>query len=116
MLILKRRIGQSFLIDGRILVKLMAVARGSAVIGIQAPVAVPVLREEVVDKEGNGVTGHTIDTAAIVREAARLSVDHITAWFGQGMSWSMAKSMQQEIEYNMLRALDGPAKEEKATP
>jgi carbon storage regulator CsrA len=48
MLILKRRIGQSFLIDGRILVKVLSTARGSAVIGIQAPVAVPVLREEVV--------------------------------------------------------------------
>jgi len=50
MLVLKRRIGQSFLIDGRILVKLLATARGSAVIGIQAPVAVPVLREEIADK------------------------------------------------------------------
>ena len=50
MLILKRRIGQSFLIDGRILVKVLSTARGSAVIGIQAPVAVPVLREEVVDR------------------------------------------------------------------
>jgi carbon storage regulator CsrA len=47
MLILKRRIGQSFLIDGRILVKVLSTQRGSAVIGIQAPVAVPVLREEV---------------------------------------------------------------------
>jgi len=51
MLILKRRIGQSFLIDGRILVKLMSTARGSAVIGIQAPVAVPVLREEVLERQ-----------------------------------------------------------------
>ena len=50
MLILKRRIGQGFLLDGRILVKLLSTARGSAIIGIQAPVAVPVLRQEIVDK------------------------------------------------------------------
>jgi carbon storage regulator CsrA len=48
MLVLKRRIGQSILIDGRILVQLMSTERGSAVLGITAPKAVPVLREEII--------------------------------------------------------------------
>ena len=48
MLVLKRKVGQSILIDGRILVQLMSTERGSAVLGITAPKAVPVLREEII--------------------------------------------------------------------
>ena len=51
MLILKRKVGQSFLISGNILVKLLGTSRGVAIIGIDAPRAVPVLREEIVDKD-----------------------------------------------------------------
>lgn len=36
---------------------------------------------------------------------AELSVDHITAWMGQGTSSSMARSMKEEIMKNMTAAL-----------
>ena len=51
MLILKRKVGQSFLISGNITVKLLSTSRGVAIIGIDAPKAVPVLREEIVDRQ-----------------------------------------------------------------
>jgi carbon storage regulator CsrA len=46
MLILKRKIGQSLLIGGQTIVKVLGTQRGVAIIGIEAPVGVPVLREE----------------------------------------------------------------------
>lgn len=51
MLVLKRKIGQSLLIDGRILVKVLGTERGSAFIGIEAPRNVPVMREEILDPQ-----------------------------------------------------------------
>jgi len=76
MLILKRRIGQSFLIDGRILVKLMSTARGSAVIGIQAPVALPVLRKEVLDRPKDEPT---------ICPGCKQEIDPDTCWCGDLM-------------------------------
>ncbi len=39
-------------------------------------------------------------------QVAYLSVDHITAWMGVGMSHPMAKSMIEEIERNTQSAID----------
>lgn len=58
-------------------------------------------------KQGKEPAARTAaETAAAVRQAAFLSVDHITAWMGQGNSSSFAKSMREEIETNMLKALN----------
>ena len=46
MLILKRKIGQSLLIGGQTIVKVLDTQRGVAILGIDAPAMVPVLREE----------------------------------------------------------------------
>lgn len=45
------------------------------------------------------------DMAAAIRRAAELSVDHFTAWIGEGTGWSMAKSLTEEIVQNMTAAL-----------
>jgi carbon storage regulator CsrA len=50
MLILKRKIGQSLLIGGQTIVKVLGTQRGVAILGIDAPVEVPVLREEAKER------------------------------------------------------------------
>lgn len=50
MLILSRKTGESIIIDGRILVKVVRIEGGMVKVGIEAPAEVPVHRQEVFDE------------------------------------------------------------------
>jgi carbon storage regulator len=50
MLILSRKLGESLVIDGRILVKIVRVEGDVVKIGIEAPVDIPVHRQEVYEE------------------------------------------------------------------
>jgi carbon storage regulator len=50
MLILSRKAGESLVIDGRIIVKIIRVEGETVKVGIQAPLDVPVHREEVYEE------------------------------------------------------------------
>ncbi len=47
MLILSRKLNESIVIDGRIVVKVLRIEKESVKLGIQAPPEVPVHREEI---------------------------------------------------------------------
>ena len=47
MLILSRKLNESIVIDGRIIVKILRIERDTVKIGIQAPTELPVHRQEV---------------------------------------------------------------------
>ena len=47
MLILSRKLNESIIIDGRIIVKVLRIEKESVKLGIQAPPEVPVHREEI---------------------------------------------------------------------
>jgi carbon storage regulator len=49
MLILSRKLNESIVIDGRIIVKILRIERDTVKIGIQAPAELPVHRQEVYD-------------------------------------------------------------------
>lgn len=49
MLILSRKLNESIVIDGRIIVKILRIERDTVKIGIQAPPELPVHRQEVFD-------------------------------------------------------------------
>lgn len=49
MLILSRKLNESIVIDGRIIVKILRIERDTVKIGIQAPTDLPVHRQEVFD-------------------------------------------------------------------
>ncbi len=49
MLILSRKINESIIIDGRIVVKVLRIEKDTVKIGIQAPAELPVHREEIHD-------------------------------------------------------------------
>jgi carbon storage regulator len=49
MLILSRKLNESIVIDGRIIVKILRIERDTVKIGIQAPAELPVHRQEVFD-------------------------------------------------------------------
>src|SRR5262245_29953688 len=49
MLILSRKLNESIVIDGRIVVKILRIERDTVKIGIQAPPELPVHRQEVFD-------------------------------------------------------------------
>ena len=49
MLILSRKLNESIVIDGRIIVKILRIERDTVKIGIQAPSELPVHRQEVFD-------------------------------------------------------------------
>jgi len=49
MLILSRKLNESIVIDGRIVVKVLRIEKDSVKLGIQAPPEVPVHREEIHD-------------------------------------------------------------------
>lgn len=49
MLILSRKINQSIIIDGRIVIKVLRIERDTVKLGIQAPAEVSVHRQEVFD-------------------------------------------------------------------
>ena len=47
MLILSRKLNESIVIDGRIIVKVLRIDRDTVKLGIQAPLDLPVHREEI---------------------------------------------------------------------
>jgi len=49
MLILSRKLNESIVIDGRIVVRILRIERDTVKIGIQAPAELPVHRQEVYD-------------------------------------------------------------------
>ena len=49
MLVLSRKVGESIVIDGRIVVQIMRVDGDTVKVGIAAPIEVPVHRQEVYD-------------------------------------------------------------------
>ncbi len=49
MLILSRKINESIIIDGRIIVKVLRIDKDTVKLGIQAPTELPVQREEIHD-------------------------------------------------------------------
>jgi carbon storage regulator len=49
MLILSRKLNESIVIDGRIIVKILRIERDTVKLGIQAPPELPVHRQEVFD-------------------------------------------------------------------
>ncbi len=49
MLILSRKINESIIIDGRIIVKVLRIDKDTVKLGIQAPTELPVHREEIHD-------------------------------------------------------------------
>jgi carbon storage regulator len=54
MLILTRKIDQGIVISGNILVRVLGVERDRVKIGISAPAEVPVLRQELLEREHAG--------------------------------------------------------------
>lgn len=50
MLILSRNVGQSIVVDGRIVVRIMRLEGETVKVGIEAPAEVPVHRQEVYDE------------------------------------------------------------------
>ncbi|OGO51285.1 MAG: hypothetical protein A2148_00330 [Chloroflexi bacterium RBG_16_68_14] len=54
MLILTRKIDQGIVISGNILVRVLGVERDRVKIGISAPLEVTVLRQELLEREGEG--------------------------------------------------------------
>lgn len=57
MLILTRKIDQGIVISGNIMVRVLGVERDRVKIGIQAPMEVTVLRQELLEREENGPPG-----------------------------------------------------------
>ena len=53
MLILTRKIDQGIVIAGNIIVRVLGVERDRVKIGIDAPKEIPVLRQELLEREGN---------------------------------------------------------------
>ena len=54
MLVLTRKIDQGIVISGNIYVRVLGVERDRVKIGISAPLDVPVLRQELLDRDANG--------------------------------------------------------------
>ncbi len=57
MLILTRKIDQGIIIAGNIIVRVLGVERDRVKIGIDAPKEIPVLRQELLEREGNRQPG-----------------------------------------------------------
>ncbi len=51
MLLLSRKRGESIVIDGDIVVTILAVDRNRVQVGIKAPAQVPILRQEIIDRQ-----------------------------------------------------------------
>lgn len=55
MLILTRKIDQGIVISGNIVVRVLGVERDRVKIGIDAPLEIPVLRQELLEREGKTI-------------------------------------------------------------
>jgi carbon storage regulator len=75
MLILSRKLNESIVIDGRIIVKVLRIDRDTVKLGIQAPLDLPVHREEIFEvirksKQGTTSDGQSGTPAAPAPQAA----------------------------------------------
>jgi len=66
MLILSRKLNESIIIDGRIIIKVLRIEKDTVKLGIQAPLELPVHRQEVYDaiqrsKQGGANAGQQED-------------------------------------------------------
>ncbi len=59
MLILSRKLNESIIIDGRIIIKVLRIEKDTVKLGIQAPLELPVHRQEVYDAIQRGQRGGT---------------------------------------------------------
>jgi carbon storage regulator len=51
MLVLSRRMGESLVIDGVVVLTILGVTRGAVRVGIEAPLSVDITRSELLEKE-----------------------------------------------------------------
>ncbi|MDO8668255.1 MAG: carbon storage regulator CsrA [bacterium] len=71
MLILSRKLNESIVIDGQIIVKILRIDRDTVKLGIQAPAQLPVHRQEIHEAiVRNGQGGGTAATPAATRSSA----------------------------------------------
>ena len=58
MLVLDRKIREGFWIDNRIFVKVLSVGRRRVKLGIEAPNAISIVREELLERSAESLNGH----------------------------------------------------------
>jgi carbon storage regulator len=79
MLILSRKLNESIVIDGRIIVKILRIERDTVKLGIQAPVELPVHRQEVYDLiQRNKQAGQGAGGGAIPGAIPKSPIAHVT--------------------------------------
>ncbi len=69
MLLLSRKRGESIVIDGNIVVTIIAVDRNRVQVGIRAPAAVPILRQEIIDRQAAQEEAESLDRLEPVHAA-----------------------------------------------
>ena len=69
MLLLSRKRGESIVINDNIVVTIIAVDRNRVQIGIQAPAAVPILRQEIIDRQAAKEEAESLDRLEPVHAA-----------------------------------------------
>lgn len=79
MLILSRKLNESIVIDGRIIVKILRIDRDTVKLGIQAPVELPVHRQEIFDaiQRGKQQSSQNVGTETVPK-SPRAQVTPIT--------------------------------------
>jgi len=79
MLILSRKLNESIVIDGRIIVKILRIDRDTVKLGIQAPVELPVHRQEIFDaiQRGKQQSSQNVGTET-VQKSPRAQVTPLT--------------------------------------
>jgi carbon storage regulator len=71
MLVLTRKIDQGIVIAGNIVVRVLGVERDRVKIGISAPLSVTVLRQELIERDANGVGSAEEGDSASLSSAAK---------------------------------------------
>jgi carbon storage regulator len=72
-LVIRRRAGESFLIDGGIEVEVLDVIGGQVKLGIRAPREISILRREVyITRQQNQAASHGISSVELARLAGKL--------------------------------------------
>jgi len=79
MLILSRKLNESIVIDGRIIVKILRIDRDTVKLGIQAPVELPVHRQEIFDaiQRGKQQSSQNVGTETVPK-SSRAQVTPLT--------------------------------------